>query len=140
MANNNEIIKKLRKGFEIVEDKFTNCALVFAYNGTGKTRLSYDFAHYNRNEGDPQHTLYYNAYTEDLFTWNNDIENNLEPKLMINTGSSLIKGLAGYNFSDRLRKYLQIFTDIDFDFHYDENNQEIPDYVVFSKWTIISGI
>jgi len=134
MVNNDVIIKALLRGFEMDEnDRFTNCALVFAYNGTGKTRLSYDFAHYGREEGSPQHTLYYNAYTEDLFTWDNDLENNAEHRLLINQSASLIQGLAGYNFAGKLRKYLQVFADIDFDFHYDENSPEIPDYVVFSK-------
>lgn len=134
MAYNDSIIKNLRRCFEKDEsDRFTNCALVFAYNGTGKTRLSYDFAHYGRKENTPQHTLYYNAYTEDLFTWDNDLENNTEHHLLINQHSSLIQGLAGYNFSERLRKYLQVFVDVDFDFHYDKDNEEIPDYVVFSK-------
>ena len=134
MAYNDVIIKALRRCFEKDDfDQFTNCALVFAYNGTGKTRLSYDFAHYGRNENTPQHTLYYNAYTEDLFTWDNDLDNNTEHRLLINQSSALIQGLAGYNFSEPLRKYLNIFTDIDFEFHYDEQNPEIPDYVVFSK-------
>lgn len=134
MAYNDVIIKALRKSFEVDDrDQFTNCALVFAYNGTGKTRLSYDFAHYGRGEGVPQHTLYYNAYTEDLFTWDNDLENNTDHHLLINQNSALIQGLAGSNFSDALRKYLQVFTDIDFEFHYDEDSPEIPDYVSFSK-------
>lgn len=134
MAYNDVIINALRRSFEIDDwDQFTNCALVFAYNGTGKTRLSYDFAHYGRREGDPQHTLYYNAYTEDIFSWNNGTEDGTYPRLLINRSSSLIQGLAGYDFSDRLRKYLQVFVDIDFDFHYDKDNEEIPDYVVFSK-------
>ena len=99
MVNNDVIIKALLRGFETDEnDLYTNCALVFAYNGTGKTRLSYDFAHYGREEGSPQHTLYYNAYTEDLFTWDNDLENNAEHRLLINQSASLIQGLAGYNF------------------------------------------
>lgn len=134
MAYNDNIIKALRDSFKKDErDQFTNCALVFAYNGTGKTRLSYDFAHYGRKENAPQHTLYYNAYTEDLFTWDNDFENNTEHHLLINQNSSLIQGLAGYALSVKLRKYLQVFADIDFEFHYDEGNEEIPDYVVFSK-------
>ncbi len=139
MEYNRAIIEKLRTSFEPDEQElYTNCALVFAYNGTGKTRLSYDFAHFEREENEdhetpPQHTLYYNAYTEDLFTWDNDLENNSEHRLLINQGSSLIQGLAGYNFSDKLRTYLHVFTDVDFDFHYDEENEEIPNYVVFSK-------
>lgn len=141
---NDKVIEKLLRGFEPVNEDspyyninypFTNCALVFAYNGTGKTRLSYDFAHYGRTEDDtkPQHTLYYNAYTEDLFTWDNDLENNTEPRLLINQNSSLIQGLAGANFTESLHRYLSVFTDIDFELHYDQDNEEIPDYVVFSK-------
>lgn len=134
MAYNYDIITSLRKVFEEDESgKYTNCALIFAYNGTGKTRLSYDFAHYGREEGASQHTLYYNAYTEDLFTWDNDLENNTDHHLIINQDSALIQGLAGFNFSEPLRKYLQVFTDIDFDFHYDSENPDLPDYVVFSK-------
>ena len=46
MAYNYDIITSLREVFEEDESgKYTNCALIFAYNGTGKTRLSYDFAH-----------------------------------------------------------------------------------------------
>lgn len=133
MANNDDIIKRIRSCFDVCEDQFTNCALVFAYNGTGKTRLSYDFAHYKRGEDSPHHTLYYNAYTEDLFTWDNDLANNTDHRLLINQNSALIQGLAGYSFSEPLHKYLDTFTDIDFEFHYDKNNAEIPDYVVFSK-------
>lgn len=133
MANNDDIIKRIRSCFDVCEDQFTNCALVFAYNGTGKTRLSYDFAHYGRGEDSPHHTLYYNAYTEDLFTWDNDLANNTDHRLLINQNSALIQGLAGYSFSEPLHKYLDTFTDIDFEFHYDKNNAEIPDYVVFSK-------
>lgn len=134
MAYNYDIITSLREVFEEDESgKYTNCALIFAYNGTGKTRLSYDFAHYGREEGASPHTLYYNAYTEDPFTWDNDLENNTDHHLIINQDSALIQGLAGFNFSEPLRKYLQVFTDIDFDFHYDSDNPDLPDYVVFSK-------
>lgn len=134
MSSNDYIIESLREGFELDgNDRYTNCALMFAYNGTGKTRLSYDFAHYSRGEGDPQHTLYYNAYTEDLFTWDNDLENNTDHHLLINQSSALIQGLAGYNITEPLRKYLNVFTDIDFDFHYNEENPDLPDYVVFNK-------
>lgn len=134
MAYNDDIITSLREVFEEDESgRYTNCALIFAYNGTGKTRLSYDFAHYGREEDIPQQTLYYNAYTEDLFTWDNDLENNTDHHLIINKNSALIQGLAGFNFSEPLRKYLQVFADIDFDFHYDSENPDLPDYVVFSK-------
>ena len=40
--------------------------LLYAYNGTGKTRLSMAFKDLGR-QGEELDTLYYNAYTEDLF-------------------------------------------------------------------------
>ncbi len=144
--DNKFIIERLRENFDLpykpddgrydTKSPFTNCALIFAYNGTGKTRLSYDFAHYGRDEETPQHTLYYNAYTEDLFTWDNDFENEAQDrqhKLYINKKSELIRGLAGYNFTESLHKYLSVFTDIDFELMYDKD--ETPDYVTFRKKT-----
>lgn len=131
MAYNDVIIKALRRCFEIDDrDQFTNCALVFAYNGTGKTRLSYDFAHFGRDEGSPQHTLYYNAYTEDLFTWDNDLENNTDHHLLINQNSELIRGLAGGTITLDIRKYLSVFSDINFEIEYKD---DIPFSVSFSK-------
>lgn len=42
--------------------------LLYAYNGTGKTRLSMEFKNRGRNtEANTRDTLYFNAFTEDLF-------------------------------------------------------------------------
>ncbi|MBY3219420.1 AAA family ATPase [Rhizobium laguerreae] len=65
--------------------------LIYAFNGTGKTRLSRALKDLiapkseNGDEGEPsrQKILYYNAFTEDLFYWNNDLLGDGEPKLMI---------------------------------------------------------
>lgn len=104
-----DIIKQIisRLGFYTKDNntKFTNCVLLFAFNGTGKTRLSYEFAHRDR-DGNQHHTLYYNAFTEDLFTWHNDLVNNAERYMVINTDSALIQGLAGYNYDEGINNYL----------------------------------
>jgi len=49
--------------------------LVYAFNATGKTRLS--VAYKNATKGaDGKHAgVYYNAYSEDLFLWDNDSDN-----------------------------------------------------------------
>ena len=48
--------------------------LLYAYNGTGKTRLSMEFKNKGRDtEADTRDTLYFNAFTEDLFYWDNDL-------------------------------------------------------------------
>ena len=76
------IAKKLEKANKKVQ-------LIYAFNGSGKTRLSREFkkliAPKNRNteEEGKIKIMYYNAFTEDLFYWDNDLENNEEPKLKI---------------------------------------------------------
>ncbi len=68
--------------------------LIYAFNGTGKTRLSREFKQLiaPKMETEEEETgpwlarekiLYYNAFTEDLFYWDNDLENDSEPKLRI---------------------------------------------------------
>ena len=53
--------------------------LLYAYNATGKTRLSMELKNkVNETDSDGnsiKHILYFNSYTEDLFTWDNDLEN-----------------------------------------------------------------
>src|SRR5690349_9461068 len=71
--------------------------LLYGYNGTGKTRLSTTFKNLGKKVGPDgkvleRDTLYFNAFTEDLFYWDNDLENDLEPRLLINPNSSLILG------------------------------------------------
>ena len=65
--------------------------LLFAYNGTGKTRLSMKFKNQGKN-GDARDTLYFNAYTEDLFYWDNDLESDSNRELRLNTGSRFFDG------------------------------------------------
>lgn len=66
--------------------------LIYAFNGTGKTRLSRAFKDLvaPKNESDEEETglagkkiLYYNAFTEDLFYWDNDLDNDTDLKLKI---------------------------------------------------------
>ena len=63
--------------------------LVYAFNGTGKTRLSREFKDLiapkvaNSDEKVRAKILYYNAFTEDLFYWDNDLDGDAERKLRI---------------------------------------------------------
>ena len=63
--------------------------LIYAFNANGKTRLSSAFkeliAPKTEERGDDYRPkiLYYNAFTEDLFYWDNDLEADLERKLKI---------------------------------------------------------
>lgn len=68
--------------------------LIYAFNGTGKTRLSREFKEIitPKDINDPgsfeiepsrNKILYYNAFTEDLFYWDNDLDTDTDPKLKI---------------------------------------------------------
>ena len=63
--------------------------LIYAFNGSGKTRLSREFkkliAPKNPDAEDESgiKVLYYNAFTEDLFYWDNDLEFDNDRKLKI---------------------------------------------------------
>jgi len=50
-----------------------NINLIYAFNGTGKTRLSVAYKDVTKNNNGGSHSgVYYNAYSEDLFNWDND--------------------------------------------------------------------
>lgn len=66
--------------------------LIYAFNGVGKTRLSRAFKElvspkHEEEEAQDGDTgvkvLYYNAFTEDLFYWDNDLEKDTDRKLVI---------------------------------------------------------
>ena len=96
--------------------------LLYAYNGTGKTRLSTAFKDLGKST-DERDTLYFNAFTQDLFTWDNDLEGDSERKLIINSDSSFFAGLAEMEMDNRIRPFLNRFAD--FDFIIDTTNWEV---------------
>lgn len=50
--------------------------LIFAFNATGKTRLSVAYKDATKDSDTGQHSgVYYNAFSEDLFVWDNDEDN-----------------------------------------------------------------
>lgn len=111
----------LRK--ELSSKKFI---LLYAYNGTGKTRLSTTFKELGKVDDEPD-TLYFNAFTEDLFFWDNDLKENRERKLKINRESRFITALWELEMETRIRPFLHRYTD--FDFRIDPDEWEI----IFSR-------
>jgi hypothetical protein len=101
---------------ELATKKFV---LLYAYNGTGKTRLSTAFKDLGKN-GDERDTLYFNAFTEDLFTWDNDLDNDRERVLKINKDSHFFDGLGELEMDNRIRPLLSRYADFDFRIDTDE--------------------
>jgi wobble nucleotide-excising tRNase len=91
-------LAKVAKQLQVTDKKVQ---LIYAFNGVGKTRLSRAFKQLvapkrngdeGRDEaGEPELSrarfLYYNAFTEDLFYWDNDLSLDAEPKLRIQPNS-----------------------------------------------------
>ena len=88
--------------------------LLFAHNGVGKTRLSVSFKDIRKSEGKDRDTLYFNAYTEDLFTWDNDLDNNTNHYLVLNENSHFFDGMEGSDIENKVRPFLHRFVDFDF--------------------------
>jgi hypothetical protein len=64
-----EIAKQLTKMDESI-------VLIYAFNGVGKTQLSVTYKKTTKEANKGKHTgVYYNAYSEDLFGWDNDEAN-----------------------------------------------------------------
>jgi wobble nucleotide-excising tRNase len=91
--------------------------LLFAYNGTGKTRLSMSFKDLGKT-GDQRDTLYFNAFTEDLFSWDNDLDTDARRVLLINERSRFFQGLQDLEMENRIRPILQRYADFDFKINY----------------------
>jgi hypothetical protein len=91
--------------------------VLYAYNGTGKTRLSMAFKDIGKRGGaddDVRDTLYFNAFTEDLFHWDNDLDGDSDRKLTLNADSRFFSGLAELEMDNRIRPLLQRYADFDF--------------------------
>ena len=117
-------IREVAKYFKrLLEEK--KYIVLFAYNGTGKTRLSGEFKslgqHLNEETGEKTaDTLYYNAFTEDLFYWDNDLVNDTERVLKFNKSSRFFNGLKDLDMDNRIRPLLQRYADFDFSINYDD--------------------
>ncbi len=88
--------------------------MLYAHNGTGKTRLSMEFKEAGKRGDVERDTLYFNAFTEDLFTWDNDLAGDSNRKLRINSASRFFSGLAELEMDNRIRPFLSRYADFDF--------------------------
>ena len=80
--------KKLEEIAQEPKDSSKKVQLIYAFNGVGKTRLSRIFKDLvSSKQEDDEKTrskiIYYNAFTEDLFYWDNDLEEDTNRKLKI---------------------------------------------------------
>ncbi|ULO25109.1 AAA family ATPase [Methylocystis sp. SB2] len=93
--------------------------LLFAYNRTGKTRLSMEFKDVGKrkNNGNAD-TVYFNAYTEDLFIWENDLQGDKVRHLQLNKDSKFFTAITELALDETIAGYLSRYADFDFDIDY----------------------
>jgi hypothetical protein len=122
--------------------------LLYAFNGTGKTRLSMVFKDLGKVVGEngdgevrSRDTLYFNAFTEDLFSWDNDLENDEHRTLKLNAASSFFVGLNELEIETRVRPLLERYADFDFKigFEFDDRTGKISGAEVIFSREILSG-
>jgi hypothetical protein len=121
--------------------------VLYAYNGTGKTRLSGAFRDLGRvvnsdGETTQRDTLYFNAYTEDLFSWDNDLEHDRHRVLELNGDSKFFDGLRELEMEVKIGKFVERYSDFNFYIRYDrrkpsdgsdEAGQLLPPAVTFFR-------
>ena len=96
--------KTLTEIAQTLKDTDKKVQLIYAFNGVGKTRLSREFKELvapktegeEAEEDSPIKVLYYNAFTEDLFYWDNDLDQDTNRKLIIHPN-----GFTNWIFKDQ---------------------------------------
>ena len=111
-----EIAKKIKEANERI-------ILIYAFNGIGKTQLSVEYKDITKIE--ESHTgVYYNAYSEDLFQWDNDPENK-KTGIRLNIVHSSLNKQHSYIIEDpqKLKENLdRYFVRYYFKLNYDKND------------------
>lgn len=105
-----EIAQKLKDADKKVQ-------LIYAFNGSGKTRLSREFKELiapknpeTEEEERKIKIMYYNAFTEDLFYWDNDLDNDTDRKLKIQPNSYTYWILVEQGQEPNIAKHFQRYT------------------------------
>jgi len=105
--------------------------LIYAFNATGKTRLSVAYKDATKGEDGTHAGVYYNAYSEDLFVWDNDVENG-EANIQLEIRESRLNNFHSLITEDDIRDKLNRFRpNYRFDFIPHKNPEDGIRSVVF---------
>ena len=95
-----------------LRDDAADVQLLYAFNSVGKTRLSVAYKNATRDADGRHAGIYYNAYSEDLFVWNNDVENgeaNIRITVLPSSLSRLHADLNELDIHAKLKPYRPSF-------------------------------
>lgn len=91
-----------------LKDDKAKIILAYGFNSTGKTKLSVAYKNATKSADGKQTGVYYNAYSEDLFPWNNDTENG-EANIRMMVNHSSLNRLHSQLKEDDVREKLKPF-------------------------------
>lgn len=122
--------------------------LIYAFNGVGKTRLSREFKELiapktedgEQEEGQPIKVLYYNAFTEDLFYWDNDLAEDRNRKLIIHPNSFTDWIFTDQGQEQNVIEHFQHYTNDKLTPTFNENFNEIVFSIEAGNEDIINNI
>lgn len=127
---NNTLIN-IAKQLDKIAKNGKKAQLIYAFNGTGKTRLSQAFKKFivSQNKADEEDSsaltrhkiLYYNAFTEDLFVWDNDKCQQGEHQLSIQPNSFTDWILKEQGQEQNVARYFQAYTQHNLTPHFNED-------------------
>jgi len=106
---------------KVLKDSDARISLAYAFNATGKTQLCVAYKDATKSEDGTHTGVYYNAFSEDLFVWDNDEENDGADIRLTVQPSSLSKFHASLT-EDKVREKLKAYKpkyDFEFTLHGD---------------------
>ena len=143
--------KSLTEIAQTLKDTVKKVQLIYAFNGVGKTRLSREFKELvapkitdDEQEESKTKVIYYNAFTEDLFYWHNDLvedrnryiiiqQNNFTDWVLKDQGQdkNIIAHFQHYTNDKLTPRFNDEYNKISFSI--DGGNDEIVDNIKISK-------
>jgi hypothetical protein len=114
-----------------IKDAKEKVFLIYAFNATGKTRLSVAYKDATKGENGKHAGVYYNAFSEDIFVWDNDTVNSEASMRLLVTPSSLNRFHGNIKEPD-VRKKLEPYKP-KYDFYFNEyaDAEKGIEYVTF---------
>ena len=137
---------------QTLKDADKKVQLIYAFNGSGKTRLSREFKELiapkeldaEQQEEAGIKILYYNAFTEDLFYWDNDLDADSDRKLKIQPNSftnwvlreqgqdrNIVENFQQLTNDKLTPQFSEDFTEVRFSF--ERGNENDTEFVKISK-------
>ena len=122
-------IKEIAEQLKNVDEQIV---CIYAFNATGKTRLSVAYKDITKAENDSKHAgVYYNAYSEDLFDWDND-EDNDNDNIKLNIKISRLNSFYSSFSEEKIQEELSDFNPVyKFRFNTNENPEIGIDSISF---------